>query len=210
MDYSRPGPAVTPLEIVLLVTVLLTAALFVPGYIVPWNKAHLKLNRDVSNARQIHIAASESAADTAAANSNTDIGWPADLLPHPQNSAEYITSLVRPGYLKYENLDVFGGGDFSYDGRGDFEPQKHCGFKIFNIRDIDPDTTVFLTTRNVVLDFSPNTTMADAADADAFGSYYVVMRKGGNGEYMKPGQSFYGTRTSEAQRILPNRGRVTR
>ena len=113
----------------------------------------------MNSARCIFLAAFSMAADGEATKA-PGLGWPGDLKAAGRiaNLSDYVTLLVRNGYLQPGDLKIFAGPGFKpYQGRltsgsnGVLDPpftEENCAYKVYLVKKEDPSGTVFLASKN--------------------------------------------------------------
>ncbi len=89
-------------------------------------------------------------------NKDPSLGWPGDLKAKGiiTNLSDFVTLLVRKGYLKANDLRIFAGPGYKpYKGtlsNGVLVPpftEENCEYKVYLVKDSDPANTVFLASK---------------------------------------------------------------
>ncbi|SDT89049.1 hypothetical protein SAMN05444156_0470 [Verrucomicrobium sp. GAS474] len=127
--------------------------------------------KTVSNGKQIALVALHPAPD------GRQPRYPADF-PPGTTAKEYVSYLVKEGFLKEADLKIFSCPGFRAAGRLDDFSEKTLAFKIFRVSADDPPDTVFLVSRE-----------KRSPGSKALKKDVVVIYKAGNGEVYPPAEA---------------------
>jgi hypothetical protein len=145
----------------------------------------------MNNARQLYLAGFQMANDGSATGDSTS-AWPGDLPTPPTNLVDYLNVLCGKGYLKggdaiklcnapsasfTATVASSGGSDTLSGATGT------AALKVWGIKDVDPSTTIFATTRNYVYDSALTTNVPYGTKG------FITVRKGGDASVFRVGQA---------------------
>ncbi|MDD5350382.1 MAG: type II secretion system protein [Chthoniobacteraceae bacterium] len=222
MKLPRPPKGFTLIELLVVISIIaVLASLAVPAVTGALVKG--QLIQAVNNVRQIHMATMSMSTD-GAANSDSSLGWPGDLKDNSQIATlpAFVTRLAVYDYLKPGDLKVFSAagvnaytsGTLSGSGTSaTLNPSfntysasnANSAYKVHCVRDTDPSTTVFLSTKN----YTYNTAITDTTIKPFGDKGFVICRKGGDASYYKSQQAqsinLIGsiTKSQTSEEILP-------
>ena len=129
-------------------------------------------------------------------NKDPSLGWPGDLKAAGRiaNLSDYVTLLVREGYLNADDLKIFSGpgykpykGTLSSGSNGVLVPaftDENCAYKVYLVKKDDPACTVFLATKN----YTYNAPLKDSK-VMPWDRGFVIIHRGGDGGVLKKTQA---------------------
>jgi len=184
--------AFTLIELLVVIAIIaILAALAVPALTSALAKA--QQTGTMNNGRQLYLAQFQMANDGAATGDNTS-AWPGDLTAVPTTLVGYLNNLLAKGYLKGADalkLCTAPSAGFTAtvttqpDGTDVLSlPGGTSALKVWMVRDVDPATTIFCTSRNYVYDTGLVST------AVPYGSRgFITVKKGGDATVYRLGQA---------------------
>ena len=145
-----------------------------------------QLTQVLSNARQIHMAQAQMAMEQLSTG-DTNWAWLGDL-SGISDVQSYANHLVSNDFMKpADAVKVFNGGGLppgSFASNSVTISSSNSPFKFYQVKDVDPNVTVFITTRN----YTYNSPLD--ASTKPFGDVgFMVMRKGGDGAIFRKAQA---------------------
>lgn len=189
---NKSSSAFTLIELLVVIAIIaILAALAVPALTKALNKA--QMSGTMNNGRQLYIAQFQMSND-GAANGDSTSAWPGDLPAVPANLLAYLNVLVGKGYLKGADavklMNAPGapyGATVTPDANGIdvlTVPTGTAALKVWLVKDADPASTIFCTTRNYVYD------TALAAAGVPYGTKgFITVKKGGDASVYLQGQA---------------------
>jgi prepilin-type N-terminal cleavage/methylation domain-containing protein len=184
--------AFTLIELLVVIAIIaILAALAVPALTSALAKA--QMSGTMNNARQLYLAQFQMSND-GAANGDSTSAWPGDLPAVPANMLDYLNVLVGKGYLKGADavklMNAPGapyGATVTPNANGIdvlSVPTGTAALKVWLVKDADPASAIFCTTRNYVYD------TALAAAAVPYGTKgFITVKKGGDASVYLQGQA---------------------
>jgi prepilin-type N-terminal cleavage/methylation domain-containing protein len=183
--------AFTLIELLVVIAIIaILAALAVPALTSALSKA--QQTGTMNNGRQLYLAQFQMSNDGSATGDATS-AWPGDLPTVPTNLVDYANVLTGKGYLKGGDvIKLFNAPSASFtanvttvNGADSLSGQTGtAAWKVWMIKDADPATTVFCTTRNYVYD----TAIVDGSVP--YGTKgFITVRKGGDASVFRVGQA---------------------
>ena len=184
--------AFTLIELLVVIAIIaILAALAVPALTSALAKA--QQTGTMNNGRQLYLAQFQMANDGAATGDNTS-AWPGDLTPVPGDLITYLNNILAKGYLKgADALKLFTAPSAGYtatvttqaDGTDRLSAPGGTGaLKVWMVRDVDPATTIFCTSRNYVYDTALNPTSVPYGTRG-----FITVKKGGDATVFRLGQA---------------------
>jgi len=189
---TRSQSAFTLIEMLVVISIIAVLAAFaVPALTSALTKG--QMTGTMNNGRQLYLAGQQMALD-GSANSDPNLGWPADVGDNTLNL--YVTRLVNQNYLKVGDVQKLLSGPgasaqvtSSTAGTPPVTTITVAGtaaFKIYPVADADASNVIFATSRN----YSYNSVLTPTAGGVAnnpFGDKgFVVQRKGGDASILRP------------------------
>jgi prepilin-type N-terminal cleavage/methylation domain-containing protein len=145
-----------------------------------------QLTQTLSNSRQIHIAQTQMAMEQLTTG-DTNWAWLGDL-PNITDVQSYANHLVTNDFMNAADaVRVFNGGGLppgSFASNSVTISSANSPFKFYLVKDIDPNVTVFITTRNYTYNSPLDSSIKPFGDVG-----FVVMRKGGDGAIFRKAQA---------------------
>ncbi len=183
--------AFTLIELLVVIAIIaILAALAVPALTSALSKA--QQTGTMNNARQLYLAQFQMSNDGSATGDTTS-AWPGDLPAPPTTITGYLNVLCGKGYLKgADAIKLMNAPSANYtatvaSGPGGDTLTYTAGtpaFKVWLNKDVDPATTIFVTTHNYIYD------SALAASDVPYGTKgFVTIKKGGDAAIYKVGQA---------------------
>ena len=190
MSFKRTR-AFTLIELLVVIAIIaILAALAVPALTSALSKA--QQTGTMNNARQLYLAQFQMSNDGSATGDATS-AWPGDLpAPVPGNLVDYANILITKGYLRGgDAIKLFNAPGASFTATvATTSPDTLSGgtgtaaLKVWAVRDADPSTAVFCTTRNYIYD------TAIVEGSVPYGTKgFVTVRKGGDASVFRVGQA---------------------
>jgi prepilin-type N-terminal cleavage/methylation domain-containing protein len=184
--------AFTLIELLVVIAIIaILAALAVPALTSALAKA--QQTGTMNNGRQLYLAQFQMANDGAATGDNTS-AWPGDLAVIPPDLITYLNNILAKGYLKGADalkLCTAPSAGFTAtvttqaDGTDRLSAAGGTSaLKIWMVKDVDPATTVFCTSRNYVYD-----TALVATDVPYGTRGFITVKKGGDATVYRLGQA---------------------
>ncbi len=164
-----------------IVTIVLGASLF--GFVV--NQAQdaiikRRSTRLVNNSRQVALAAAGLA--FMGGGGHPHISWPGEIMIANGNEplstvSDYVHLLIEYGLLSASDVGKMMADppQSPWDGKGRFDGDKNCSYKIYRVIEADPGSTVLAATRNFVYGRHSDSTVNVRS-----GEYCVIARKYGD------------------------------
>ena len=189
---TRSQSAFTLIEMLVVISIIAVLAAFaVPALTSALTKG--QMTGTMNNGRRLYLAGQQMALD-GSANSDPNLGWPADVGDNTLNL--YVTRLVNQNYLKVGDVQKLLSGPgasaqvtSSTAGTPPVTTITVAGtaaFKIYPVADADASNVIFATSRN----YSYNSVLTPTAGGVAnnpFGDKgFVVQRKGGDASILRP------------------------
>lgn len=188
---NKSSSAFTLIELLLMIAIIAAlAALAVPGLTKALNRA--QMSGTMINGRQLYIAQLQMAND-GAAQGDSSSGWPADLPTVPATLLDYLNVLCGKGYLTGgDAIKLMNAPSASFtatvtttNGIDQLSaPSGTAALKVWMVKDVDPATSIFATTRNYVYD-----TALVATDVPYGTKGFITIRKGGDASVFRVGQA---------------------
>jgi prepilin-type N-terminal cleavage/methylation domain-containing protein len=183
--------AFTLIELLVVIAIIaILAALAVPALTSALSKA--QQTGTMNNERQLFLAQFQMSND-GSATGDASSAWPGDLPTVPGDLVAYLNVLCGKGYLKggdaiklvtapsanFTALVTTTNGIDSLSGAG-----GTAALKVWMVKDVDPATSIFATTRNYVYD----TAIVDGSIP--YGTKgFITIRKGGDASVFRVGQA---------------------
>ena len=184
--------AFTLIELLVVIAIIaILAALAVPALTSALAKA--QQTGTMNNGRQLYLAQFQMAND-GAATGDASSAWPGDLAVIPPDLVTYLNNILAKGYLKGADalkLCTAPSAGFTAtvtnnpDGTDTLSgPGGTSALKVWMLRDVDPATAIFCTSRNYVYD------TALLATAVPYGTRgFITVKKGGDATVYRLGQA---------------------
>ena len=188
---NKPSSAFTLIELLVVIAIIaILAALAVPALTSALAKA--QQTGTMNNARQLYLAQFQMSNDGSATGDATS-AWPGDLPTAPGTIVDYANVLLSKGYLKGGDVIKLlnaPGASFTAtvtttNGVDTLTlPGGISAMKVWPVKDADPATTVFCTTKNYVYD-----TALVSTDVPYGVKGFITIRKGGDASVFRVGQA---------------------
>ena len=187
--------AFTLIELLVVIAIIaILAALAVPALTSALAKA--QQTGTMNNGRQLYLAQFQMANDGAATGDSTS-AWPGDLAAVPTTMIGYLNNILAKGYLKGADalkLCTAPSAGFTatvtpqLDGTDLLSaPGGTSALKVWMLRDVDPATAIFCTSRNYVY----NTALVPT-DVPYGTRGFITVKKGGDATVYRLGQATAG------------------
>jgi prepilin-type N-terminal cleavage/methylation domain-containing protein len=194
LRINKPSSAFTLIELLVVIAIIaILAALAVPALTSALSKA--QQTGTMNNARQLYLAQFQMSNDGSATGDATS-AWPGDLPVVPADLVTYLNVLLGKGYLKGgDAIKLFNAPSASFTATVTTTagidqlsaPGGVAALKIWPVKDNDPATTIFATTKNYVYD----TAILPAAVPYGVKGF-ITVRKGGDASVFRVGQAVVG------------------
>ena len=191
---SRSQSAFTLIEMLVVISIIaILAAFAVPALTSALTKG--QMTGTMNNGRQLYLAGQQMALD-GSANSDPNLGWPADVGDNTLNA--YVTRLVTQNYLKAGDVQKLLSGPgasaqvtTTTSGTPPVTTVTVTGtaaLKIYPVADADASNVIFATSRNYTYDsaLTPTTGAPPAANNPFGDKGFIVQRKGGDASVLRP------------------------
>lgn len=200
--------AFTLVEMLVVIAIIATIAAFaLPAITGALTRGQLA--QAVNNARQIYLSTFAMTTD-GTQTGDAKYAWPGDLAQSKDSTvqittvSDFVLRLVDNDYLKSGDLKVFAAPgvtpwvgtynkpvDATSKGsltNPNFDGDKNCAFKIYQVTDRDAGTAILLATKNFT--YTSSTTTAIDTTKSPFGDKgFVIFHKGGDGTFYKRQQA---------------------
>ena len=189
---TRSQSAFTLIEMLVVISIIAVLAAFaVPALTSALTKG--QMTGTMNNGRQLYLAGQQMALD-GSANSDPNLGWPADVGDATLNA--YVTRLVNQNYLKVGDVQKLLSGPgasaqvtSSTAGTPPVTTITVAGtasFKIYPVADADASNVIFATSRNYSYNSALTPTAGGVANNPFGDKGFVVQRKGGDASILRP------------------------
>ena len=220
---KRSQSAFTLIEMLVVISIIaILAAFAVPALTSALTKG--QMTGTMNNGRQLYLAGQQMALD-GSANSDANLGWPADVGDTTLNA--YMTRLVTQNYLKAGDVQKLLSGPgasaqvtVTTAGTPPVTTVTVTGtsaFKIYPVSDADASNVIFATSRNYTYNsaLTPTTGTPPVANNPFGDKGFVVQRKGGDASVLRANnatdggnipqfESQVGKRPGDAQGSVPS------
>jgi len=182
--------AFTLIELLVVIAIIaILAALAVPALTSALSKA--QQTGTMNNARQLYLAQFQMANDGSATGDPNSV-WPGDLSGGPPaDLVTYLNMLTTKGYLKgADAIKLMNAPSASFTATVDPNTEALSGpggtaaLKVWMVKDVDPASTIFATTRNYIYD-----TPLVSGDVPYGIKGFITVRKGGDASVFRQGQA---------------------
>jgi prepilin-type N-terminal cleavage/methylation domain-containing protein len=192
LKINKPSSAFTLIELLVVIAIIaILAALAVPALTKALSKA--QMSGTMNNGRQLYIAQFQMSND-GSANGDSTSAWPGDLPVVPPDLITYLNVLVGKGYLKgADAIKLMNAPGAAYtatvtpDANGIdvlTVPGGTSALKVWLVKDADPASTIFCTTRNYTYDNA-----LPAAGVPYGTKGFITVKKGGDASVYLQGQA---------------------
>jgi prepilin-type N-terminal cleavage/methylation domain-containing protein len=192
MKINKTSSAFTLIELLVVIAIIaILAALAVPALTSALSKA--QQTGTMNNARQLYLAQFQMSNDGSATGDATS-AWPGDLPTVPLTLIDYLNVLCGKGYLKGgDAIKLMNAPSASFTAtvttangidQLSVPGGTAAALKVWPVKDADPSTAIFVTTKNYVYD-----TAIVATDVPYGVKGFITIRKGGDASVFKVGQA---------------------
>jgi len=189
---NKSSSAFTLIELLVVIAIIaILAALAVPALTSALAKA--QQTGTMNNGRQLYLAQFQMANDGAATGDSTS-AWPGDLAAVPTTMIAYLNNILAKGYLKgADALKLCTAPSAGFTATVTTQPDGTdllsapggtSALKVWMLRDVDPATAIFCTSRNYVYDSAllPNSVPYGTRG-------FITVKKGGDATVFRLGQA---------------------